>query len=96
MFEQKPIDVRTTGYWHVEDVEHKSAWSEEDERIYMSIMYSFAHNYPLTVQQQEFVKSFKERYTWKPSEEQMTQLKKYCPDNRPITQLYQDLKKLKG
>ena len=34
-------------------------WSEEDERIYKSIIYSFAHNYPLTVQQQEFVKSLK-------------------------------------
>jgi len=29
--EQSPIDVRTTGYWHVEDVEQKSVWSEEDE-----------------------------------------------------------------
>lgn len=37
-------------------------WSEEDERIYRSIMYSFAHNYPLTIQQQEFVKSLKDKY----------------------------------
>ena len=27
------------------------------KKIYKSIIYSFAHNYPLTVQQQEFVKS---------------------------------------
>ena len=38
-------------------IEQNPAWSEEDERIYKSIIYSFAHNYPLTVQQQEFVKS---------------------------------------
>lgn len=36
-------------------------WSDEDERIYKSITYSFAHNYPLTAQQQEFVKSLKNR-----------------------------------
>lgn len=31
---QSPIDVRTTGYWYVEDVEQKPAvWSEEDENI---------------------------------------------------------------
>lgn len=29
---KKPADVRTTGYWHVEDVEQKPAWSEEEER----------------------------------------------------------------
>ena len=41
-------------------IEQKPAeWSEEDERIYKSIIYSFFHNYPLTVQQQEFVKSLK-------------------------------------
>ena len=71
-------------------------WSEEDERIYRSITYSFAHNFPLTIQQQEFIKSLKDRYTWKPSDEQMTQLGKYCPDNRTLTSLYEQLKKLKG
>ena len=37
--EQSPIDVRTTGYWHVEDVEQKSAWSEEDERMFNSALW---------------------------------------------------------
>ena len=73
-------------------------WSEEDERIYRSIIYSFAHNFPLTIQQQEFVKSIKERYTWKPSEEQMKFLLKYAEQNNYdgsiLTSLYQDLKKL--
>ena len=36
--EQSPIDVRTTGYWHVEDVEQKPAWSEEDENHVKSIL----------------------------------------------------------
>ena len=52
----------------------KQEWSEEDERIYKSIIYSFAHNYPLTIQQQEFVKSLKDRYSWKPTYEQMEAL----------------------
>lgn len=29
--EQKPAEVRTTGYWNVQDIEQKPAWSEEDE-----------------------------------------------------------------
>lgn len=29
--EQNPTDVRTTGYWHVEDIEQNPAWSEEEE-----------------------------------------------------------------
>ena len=51
------ISVGNIIAWLEKQGEQKSAWSEEDERIYKSIIYSFAHNYPLTVQQQEFVKS---------------------------------------
>ena len=40
-------------------VQPKQEWDEEDERIYKSITYSFANNYPLTIQQQEFVKSLR-------------------------------------
>jgi hypothetical protein len=62
-------------------------------------MYSFAHNYPLIVQQQEFIKSLKDRYTWKPSDEQMKFLHKYAEQNNYdgtiLTLLYDDLKKLK-
>ena len=88
-------------------VQPKQKWSEEDERIYKSITYSFAHNYPLTVQQQEFIKSLKDRYTWKPSDEQMEALwcatEKYLEsDNANVVELrgkvleslYNDLKKL--
>ena len=73
-------------------VQPKQKWSEEDERIYKSITYSFAHNYPLTVQQQEFIKSLKDRYTWKPSDEQMEALwcatEKYLEsDNANVVEL---------
>ena len=47
----------------------KQEWNEDDEKIYKSITYSFAHNYPLTVQQQEFVKSLKGRVQPQPKQE---------------------------
>ena len=35
--EQKPADIKTTGYWHIEDTEQNPAWSEEDEKILKAI-----------------------------------------------------------
>ena len=35
---QKPVDVRTTGYWHVEDVEQNTTWSEEDREMRMKVL----------------------------------------------------------
>ena len=76
-------------------------WSEENERMYKSITYSFAHNFPLTVQQQEFVKSLRLQKGWKPSNEQMSALEYYmhaliCNEHKEILfGLYADLKKLK-
>ena len=32
---------------------------------------------------------------WKPSDEQLKQLGKYCPDNTALTALYEQLKKLR-
>jgi len=78
----------------------KQEWSEEDERIYKSITYSFAHNCPLTVQQQEFVKSLRPQNKWKPSDEQMNDLKKaidsFTFETDYLQELYNDLKKLNG
>ena len=31
--EQSPLDVRTTGYWHIENAEQNPAWSEEDGKM---------------------------------------------------------------
>ena len=42
-----------------------------------------------------WLKSLKPQNTWKPSDEQLKQLGKYCPDNTALTALYEQLKKLK-
>lgn len=38
-----------------------TAWSEEDERTYKSVLYAFEHNYPLISEQQKFIKSLKDK-----------------------------------
>ena len=83
--------------------EQKPAWSKEDERIYQSILDDTVTETQLDDKQIIWLKSLKDRVgcevncttTWKPSDEQMKQLHKYCPGNRPLAQLYQDLKKLR-
>ena len=79
----------------------KHEWSEDDERTYKSIMYSFDHNYPLTIQQQEFVKSLRPQKQWKPSDEQMLALDSTLQYSQVshnsyenLNSLYNDLKKL--
>lgn len=80
--EQNPIDVRTIGYWHVENVKQKPAWSENDEYVIerlFCLLDNEQENYPQCDFQeiQEFkdwLKSLKERYTWKPSDEQIRTL----------------------
>ena len=56
--EQKPADVRTTGYWHVEDIEQKPAWSEEDERVVESILKYYRY---MREEWVNWLKSLKER-----------------------------------
>ena len=79
----------------------KQEWDEEDERIYKSITYSFANNYPLTVQQQEFVKSLRPQNKWKPSDEQIEALESatencaYSEYQDCLRELIGQLKKLK-
>lgn len=81
-FEKKELkkidDVRTTGYWHVEDIEQKpTEWSEEDEHKIKDIIYfldTAKKHYASTVELDaciDWLKSLKDRYTWKPSEEQI-------------------------
>ena len=97
-------------------VERKPAWSEEDEKMVGCIRgiierYAFSQsavdiNGELCerefIEPDEWLKSLKERYTWKPSDEQMKALKEACdehwePDGLdPLYMLYQDLKNLKG
>ena len=83
-------------------VEQKSAWSEEDEEI-LNLIIARLHSHP-NVEVEEYgkdyhwLKSLKERYTWKPSDEQMDMLKIAVSTSNSIVldSLYYDLKKLKG
>ena len=78
----------------------KQEWSEEDKT---KINYLIAllqnctmNNDSLRVMNEEIEDWLKSLHpSWKPSDEQITQLKRYCPDNRPLTSLYEQLKKLK-
>lgn len=83
-------------------------WSEEDEMITLSIEQvmncaSLLNIVPEKIDKiRAWLKSLKDKYTWKPSDEQMQLLKEACdqhwePDGLdPLYTLYQDLKNLKG
>ena len=82
-----------------------TAWSEEDEKVIHCLEYTVKHFYEDedTIKWCcEWLKSLKDKYTWKPSDIQMKALKEECdkywePDGLdPLYTLYQDLKKLKG
>ena len=75
----------------------KREWSEEDEYCRHQLI-AFCENCmaqdACSKRCAHWLKSLRPQNTWKPSEEQMTQLKRHCPDNRPLTSLYEQLKKL--
>ena len=80
-------------------------WSEEDEGFYIEAvklltnqsLYETCIN--LRTEVVDWLKSLKDRYTWKPSGEQMKYLHKYAEQNNYdgaiLTGLYNDLKQLK-
>jgi hypothetical protein len=80
-----------------------AAWSEKDDTSLVRAL-AFIQNTSLKDVDEikesvlTWITSLKDRvqprHHWKPSDEQMTQLKKYCPDNRPLTSLYEQLNKL--
>lgn len=83
--------------------EHKSDWSEEDEKMLTSTieyLNEFREVYQKGAQECiAWLKSIKERYTWKPSKEQMEALfeaKLASIKNREyfLGTLYEDLKKI--
>jgi len=94
-----------TGY----PVEQNPAWSEEDNVRFTSTIqvFEFAHSLDSYNQYGKkdirdnltWLKSLKERYTWKPSDEQMSVLFFYAEQNNTdgsvLRELYNDLKKLK-
>ena len=87
----------------------KPAWSEEDERNLQGIIDEIEANkndapdYDVATYNRflSWLKSLKERYTWKPSEEQMNTLEYYmhtlvCNEHKEVLfGLYADLKKLR-
>ena len=88
-------------------IEQKPAWSEEDEEIYrkcICAMRASACGFPeeekFVEQVDNWFKSLKDRYSWKPSEEQMNTLEYYmhtliCNEHKEVLfGLYADLKKL--
>ena len=90
-------------------IEQKPAsWSEEDEEIYrkcICAMRASACGFPeeekFVEQVDNWFKSLKDRYSWKPSEEQMNTLENYmhtliCNEHKEVLfGLYADLKKLR-
>ena len=106
--------MREAGYeWDAEKkelikIEQKPAWSEEDEEIYrkcICAMRASACGFPeeekFVEQVNNWFKSLKDRYSWKPSEEQMNTLEYYmhtivCNEHKEVLfGLYADLKKLR-
>ena len=80
--------------------EKKSSWSEEDEkqaRQIERIVHDDGCTQKLQKQIADWFKSLKDRYTWKPSEEQMLALNIAIEmeDGDILKSLYQDLLKLK-
>ena len=86
-------------------IEQSPAWSEEDERILKEMLTIFSlekfEGYNIGENNEDalrFFKSLKDRYTWKPSEEQIEALRIARDRNDRIgfylSQLYDELKKL--
>lgn len=90
--------------------EQKPAWSEEDERMYKAISIALSLKdakgylkswYTTPEEADKWLTSLKDRYSWKPSDEQMKQLGWISEQNKDnmigkeLISLYQDLKKLK-
>ena len=89
--------------WLEKQGEKESAWSEEDEEILRTIISDGIRGAKFYMLQINWLKSLKERYTWKPSDEQIHAFEQVCDwynDNfapsETLTSLYNDLKKLKG
>ena len=81
----------------------KQEWSEEDENIFNDIIMCLDGNFKSDKSMINWLKSLKERYTWKASDEQMTALRRMKAAIAgegeiygPLDSLYEDLKKLKG
>lgn len=86
-------------------VEQNPAWSEEDEETLNSILNDLSQDAIPDKEDIQRLKSLKEKYTWKPSDEQLNALENSLGDynitifqdrHEILESLYNDLKKLKG
>lgn len=105
--------MKEEGYeWDAEKKEPKNikqspSWSEEDEEKFRDVIRLIKQGAPVQSMRDHYtnwLKSLKERYTWKPSDEQMKALCdlnitgniSYAGQGQTLIELYNDLKKLKG
>lgn len=92
--------IEEQGNWEL--VEQNPAWREEDESMLLSAI-EYIQTYPAHRQSVvDWLKSLKDRYTWKPSDEQITWLyratdeaKKDSRIKQVLNELLSDLKKLR-
>jgi len=83
-------------------VQPKQEWSEEDETKIKNIIAFLEEptlccmecNKGIVQESINWLKSLGFQKQWKPTEEQLRQLGKYCPDNTALTSLYEYLKQL--
>ena len=98
--------IRDMLTWLEKQGEQKPAWSEEDEMNLRRLMLYLSCREKITSEVKskymDWLKSLKERYTWKPSDEQMTALRRMKAAiagegeiYKPLNSLYEDLKKLR-
>ena len=93
------------------DAEHNSTWSKEDEEMFDAVVADIqftqkAHiheaNQVVYKREIDWLKSLKDRYTWRPSDEQMEALDDVIdeydgyPEFDSLVSLKNDLKKLKS
>ncbi len=105
--------IQITDEWDAEKkelkkIEQKPAWSKEDEKMLNDAIgaVSIADYYTYDDKQEieNWLKSLKERYSWKPSDEQMEAIRIAAEVGTAnnswamciLKGMYQDLKKLKG
>ena len=74
--------------------QQKQEWSKEDEKIYQSIMDDTVQENQLDSKQIDWLKSLKDRYTWKPSEKQIYSLDRALRFYGKGTAVYDSVKEL--
>ena len=81
-------------------VQMQKGWSEKDEKMLNSIIEDFGDGKTSNMLQEYWLKSLKQRYTWKPSDAQMEALNDVISSRDikydVLSELWEDLKKLKG